>query len=104
MVYRKFKNITSLLLLMVFLLPSIVKLEHHHEHHDCISSKGDHYREYHDECAVCNYDFSVISMDFVAIEIPKIEQLSQYLIGDLPSNDSTPSQYFFLLRAPPLQI
>ncbi len=90
--------------MLVFLLPSIVKLEHHHEHNDCSSTNGDHYQEFHDKCAVCDYDFSVIFMDFIDIEIPKAEQLSQYLIDDLPVNDSTPAQYLYLLRGPPLQI
>jgi len=98
---RKFKNIASLLLLLVFLLPSIVKLEHHHEHFECKAKNEKHYHVLHEKCAVCNFEFSVFSSDFENIVLSKEQPLDKYCNNYKSVNYSTLSKYSFLLRAPP---
>jgi hypothetical protein len=98
---RKFKNITSLLLLLVFILPSIVKLEHHHEHFECKAKNEKHYHVFHEKCAVCNFEFSVFSSDFKNIVLPKEQPVAQYCNNYSSVNYSTLSKHSFLLRAPP---
>ena len=98
---RKFKNIASLLLLLVFLLPSIVKLEHHHEHFECKAKNEKHYHVLHEKCAVCNFEFSVFSSDFENIVLSKEQPLDKYCNNYKSVNYSTLPKYSFLLRAPP---
>ncbi len=98
---RKFKNITSLMLLAVFLLPPLVKFVHHHEHFECNAKNEAQYQEYHAKCAICNFEFSVFSLDFDTIIIPKNLPLTGYLNNYCSVIKSTFSKYSFLLRGPP---
>ncbi len=98
---RKFNNITSLLLLLVFLLPSIVKLEHHHEHVECNAKNEKHKHVFHEKCAVCNFEFSVFSSDLKKIVLTKEQPVAKYCNNYRSVNYSTFSKYSFLLRAPP---
>jgi hypothetical protein len=98
---RKFKNIASLFLLLVFILPSIVRLEHHHEHFECKAKNEKHYHVFHEKCAVCNFEFSIFSSDFEKIVLPKEQPVAKYCNNYRSVNYSTLSKYSFLLRAPP---
>ena len=101
---RKLKNITSLILLIVFLLPSIVKLEHHHKHFICTAKNEKHYHVLHEKCNICNFEFSVFSSDFENIDLQKEKPLDKYCNNYSSINYSTLSEYSFLLRAPPVFI
>jgi hypothetical protein len=98
---RKIKNITSLLLLLVFLLPSIVKLEHHHEHFNCHAENEKHLHNFHEKCAVCSFEFSDFSSDIEIIDTVNEKPLDNYSNSYSSIYYSTLSQYSFLLRAPP---
>jgi hypothetical protein len=98
---RRFKNITSLMLLAVFLLPSIIKFSHHHEHLDCNAENENQYQDYHSKCAVCNFEFSVFSLDYQIIVLQKSLPTVEYLNNYCSLKDSPFSKYSFLLRAPP---
>jgi hypothetical protein len=100
--FRKLKNIVSLLLLLVFLLPSIVKLEHHHEHFEYKASNEKHSHILHDKCIICNFEFPVFLFDFADFDFHK-ENPSEYFCNNYDSvYYSNFSQFSFLLRAPPL--
>lgn len=99
---KKIKNITSLLLLVVFLFPSIVKLEHHHEHFKCKAKNEKHYHVYHEKCAICSFEFSIFSSDIKNVDFQKEQPLSKYCNNYNSVNYSTLSNYSFLLRAPPI--
>jgi len=100
---RKFNNIASLLLLLVFLLPSIVKLEHHHEHFECKAKNEKHYHVSHEKCAVCCFEFSVFSSDFQNIALLNEQPVAKYCNSYRSVNCSILSKYTFLLRAPPFR-
>jgi hypothetical protein len=101
---RKFKNIVSLFFLLVFLLPSIVKLEHHHEHFECKAKNEQHYHAFHEKCAVCNFEFSVFSSDFENTVLTREQPSDKYCNSYRSVNYSTLSKYSFLLRAPPFRL
>ena len=98
----KLNNIISLLFLFGFLLPSVAKLEHHHEHFKCNAIGEKHLHVSHDKCVICDFEFSVFVTE---IEYPDLQ-------------DNKPDEYFcnlydsvyfsdlsklsFLLRAPPV--
>jgi hypothetical protein len=98
---RKFRNIVSLLLLSFFLIPSIVKLEHHHENIGGKAKNEKHYPSLHDRCVICNFEFSVFLSCSVEIDFQKDTTLFYFCNNYDSVYISNPSQFSFLLRAPP---
>lgn len=98
---RKSKNITSLLLLLVFLLPTIVKLEHHHEQVAFKAINEKQYQVSHEKCAICNFEFSVFFSSVENIDLQKENPFDSYCNNYNSRFNSNPSQFSFSLRAPP---
>ena len=99
----KLKNIASLFLLLVFLFPTIVIIEHHHEQFTCNAKNEKHYHEFHEKCSICSFEFSVYSSDIENIDLQKEKPLDNYFCNYSSLYYSNLSQYSFLLRAPPLK-
>lgn len=99
---RKFKNITSLLLLLVFLLPSIVKVEHHHEQVECKAKNEKHFHVLHEKCVICNFEFSVFLSSSENVESQKGNPLDNYSNNYNSQYHSNLSQFSFSLRGPPV--
>jgi len=53
---KKFKNIISITLVFVFLIPITIKLLdglfHHHNHFHCTVKKEKQFHEYHEKCPI----------------------------------------------------
>src|ERR1035437_4391516 len=99
---RKLKYIISLLLLLVFLLPTIVKLGHqHHEHFVCNAGSGKHFHEYHEKCSICNFEFASFLSGAENIDLQKETPVDRYSNNYSFHYSYSLSQYSFLLRAPP---
>jgi hypothetical protein len=82
-------------------MPSIVKLKHHHDHGEPAAITEHPSQEYHDNCVICNFEFSV----FLSVE-GKVyfeeEDHPKYYLNDYASvHFQNLSQFNFLLRAPP---
>ena len=102
---RKLRNITSLLLLLVFLLPSIVKFEHHHEHSELNAKNEKNSQVLYGKCGICNFEFFVFLSDFGNIDLQDEKPLANYCNIYNCLYYSNLSQFSYLLRAPPgLQI
>ena len=101
---RKLKKITSILLLLVFLLPSIVKIEHQHEHFICKAKNEKHFHVFHEKCYICNFEFSVFSSDIEHNDLIKGKPFDNYRNNYLSVNDPLYSKFSFLLRAPPFKL
>ena len=99
---RRFKNITSLLVLLVFLLPSIAKLEHHHEHFECKAKNDKHYHSLHEKCLICNFEFSVFLSKSENIDLQKENPIDNYFNNYHSQYYSDLSLFSFSLRAPPV--
>jgi hypothetical protein len=97
----KFKNIISLLLLLVFLLPTIVKLEHHHQHHIYQAKNEKQFRVFQDKCVICNFEFSVFLPAIENIELQNEDPIDCYSNNYKSLHICNLSQYSFALRAPP---
>lgn len=99
--HGKFHNIVAIVLLCVFLLPPIAKLEHHHNNkavHSVISAHGTTYRE---KCAICSFEFSVFLADISNFD-PQTESPSDnYSINYNSRCNSDLLSFCILLRAPP---
>lgn len=99
---KKLNYITSILLVFVFLAPSIVKLEHHHEHFVCNAKSDKHYHNFHEKCKICFFDFSVFSLDVKKNNIKNEQPSDRYSENYHFNCFSLLPKYSFLLRAPPL--
>lgn len=99
----KFKKITSSILLLVFLMLSVVKLEHRYDHFLCKAENEKHYHDLHRECSVCNSEFPVFlksAENFHSVkEIPSDAYRNNYSTR----NNFNPDEFSFLLRAPPFR-
>jgi hypothetical protein len=102
-VISKFRNIVSLTLLLVFIFPSIVKLEHHHEHFICKAKNEQHLHEFHENCFVCNFEFSVFSSDHDEIVIQNEQPEDKYTNNYSLVHYTNHAGYSFSLRAPPVK-
>ncbi|OFX48907.1 MAG: hypothetical protein A2046_07955 [Bacteroidetes bacterium GWA2_30_7] len=99
---KKLKNIISILLVLILLMPSIVKLEHSHEKFICNSKNLKHLHTFHQQCEVCNFEFSVFLSEKDDIALEKTELTDSYTNCYTALNLPNLSKYTFLLRAPPV--
>jgi len=99
---RKFKSLISLLLLVIFLFPTVVKIEHHHEHFVCHAKTEKHLHEKHENCQICKFEFSLFTEEYQTIKSHKEEFNILYFEYFQDCNICNKSQYSFLLRAPPV--
>ena len=83
-------------------MPAIVKLEHHHEHFICKAKNEKHLHDYHKQCAVCSFEFSVFASDNINIDSNKNTPSDKYCNNYSSIDYSALSKYTFLLRAPPV--
>jgi hypothetical protein len=100
---RKLKNIASILLLFVFLFPSIIKLEHQHEQFICKAKSEKHYHIFHEKCGICMFEFSAFSSDIEKIDLQKEKSLTNYCNNYRSVSNINSSPFSFLLRAPPFE-
>jgi len=97
----KRKYITSLLLLMIFLMPSVVKLEHHHDHGEPSANTEPSSCEFHENCVICNFEFSVFLSVDGEVFFEEEDRPSYYLNDYSSVHFQNLSHFNFLLRAPP---
>jgi hypothetical protein len=98
---RRFKHIVSLLLLLIFIFPSIVKLEHKHDHVESKVINEKNSNVFKDKCPICNFEFSIFLSTVENIDLPKDNPLDNYRNNYNSRYNSNLSQFSFLLRAPP---
>jgi len=99
-VVRKIKIVLSLFMLAVLLVPSVIKLDHHHDFY-IVPAAGNQLTVTHERCAVCSFEFSIFLPDDAAITSGRVEEVRQ----EFPLHDTrhyiSVSEYTYLLRAPP---
>jgi len=100
---RKLKNITSLLLLLVLLLPSVVKLEHRHQNLVCNVKNEKNSQVINGKCGICDFEFYVFLSGFGNTDLTCEKPLNNYLDNYHCTYYSNLSQFSYLLRAPPGQ-
>jgi hypothetical protein len=96
------RNGMAIFMVAIFLLPTMVKLEHHHDHFVCKAKTEKHFHDHHEKCQICSFEFSVfMSEEFFSLPENPISfggYINDYKVG----NFSTTPDYTFLLRAPPV--
>ncbi len=102
---KTIKHIAALILLWVFLFPSMVKLEHHHDVYKIDRSvDGKQFNVFHEQCYVCSFEFSLFSADSLTPDFRNEKLLVDYCCNYKWAYYSSLSNYSFLLRAPPALI
>jgi len=98
---RKFKYITSVLLIFVFLLDTVVKIEHHHKHYAIDFKNERHDTVLQNNCLICNFEFPVFISSTVNSHLQNTDHSDAYLITYNSRYNSNLTRFSFLLRAPP---
>jgi len=99
---KKLKHIASLLLVLVFLAPTMVKLGHHHDHFRCKTPEVNHFHEHHEKCEICKFEFSIFSTDEDDLTKQKIRPSDHFKNNYQSLKFPNHSQFSSLLRAPPV--
>lgn len=103
---KKLKNIISLTLVFVFMIPISIKLLdgffHHHDHFHCTAKNEKHFHEYHQKCPILTFKLSFFLVEKHFQTTQKyyyyVKQSDHYRFVYCCNN----SKYSFLLRAPPI--
>lgn len=88
-------------MLAVFLWPSVVKLEHHHDHCEEHSCCGASVEKEHEKCEICTFEFSVFTDEAEDPIFADERILTVGLVPNLVRKCADHDGYIFLLRAPP---
>ena len=83
-------------------MPSIVKLEHHHEHFVCNAKNEKHFHQKHENCSVCSFEFLVFLTEKNYLASANIDLTDNCNIRLYVCQYSALTKYSFLLRAPPV--
>lgn len=82
-------------------MPSIVKLEHHHDHTKLKAGYEIQFNSLHEKCAICNFEFSFFLTGIKKIELLKENPLVNYCNKYHSVYFSNLPHFSSLLRAPP---
>ncbi|MBP7497671.1 MAG: hypothetical protein KA792_08425, partial [Bacteroidales bacterium] len=86
---------------IILLFPTIIKLEHHHEHFVCSAKNEKHFHNEHHKCIVCSFEYSLFIdySSFKATEKNYFNDIfSNFYLASFYSNNAKNN---VLLRAPP---
>lgn len=100
---KVFKIFVSLFLMVAFLMPSIVKLEHHHEHDICNDHHEVNVHKYQEKCDVCSFEFSLFSTDNIDVVFEREIMTDGYNDNHKSAHYSKFLNFTFQLRAPPIR-
>ena len=98
-----FRKIVSVFILVAFLMPSIVKMEHHHNHHFCNAKNEKHLHVKQELCSICSFEFSVFASDIFIVDLQNDKQLDSYIDNYRSLYRFSHPKFSFQLRAPPCQ-
>ena len=99
---RKMKVIASVVLLIVFLIPSIAKIQHHHQYSSYNAINEKPAACIRDNCPICNFEFSVFIPSISNIEFQSNIYSDKFINHYNSSNNSRIPGYAFSLRGPPV--
>jgi hypothetical protein len=94
----------AIFMMVILLLPSVVKLEHHHDHFVCHAKTEKHYHTYHPACPICNFEFSIFSVNSIEKSNVKVVRDFKYMASLYEFIHTRLFDYSFLLRAPPFKL
>ncbi len=106
--YNKLKNIISIALLVILLSPMSIKLIdsefHHHDHFVCTAKNVKHFHQHHEICQIPGYVLSLFSLKKGIKLTEKTTYIHKLFVAYNASYNDNKTQFFYSLRAPPLNI
>lgn len=99
--HKHIRQVFSLMMVFMLMMPSLVKIDHHHEEFVCNAQDEKHLHEHHDECAICHFEFSLFNKPDDVLLSAKEIALCQPAFGHYESFVSSSSSFTFYLRGPP---
>lgn len=97
----KIRVIGAWLMVMVLLLPSLAKIEHHHDDFVCKAQNEKHIHNQHETCYVCHFEFSLFSVPPTVLSVCKNDFPVLQMPVLLVVHFTDLSRFTFLLRGPP---
>ncbi len=99
------KNIISILLAAILLMPIIIKFAdgqfHHHHHYSNFSANSLTFEDYHKNCPIASFEYSLFQSNIVNYEPGKYFTADRLTVLQPKESLSNYFDYSFLLRAPP---
>jgi hypothetical protein len=103
---KNIKNIVSIFLVLIFLMPIATKFfdAFFHHHHDVCFSNTDIscFHEYHKKCPILNFELSFYSLVKQFKKTQKVKYCDAFKIDYFFVYSCNHSKFSFLLRAPPI--
>lgn len=97
---RRYTRYVSFFLIFIFLFPSVVKLEHHHQRTDCQHSEKS-CQTFHENCPICDFHFSLFTDQTEKIEFEILFHFDRYNKQYKTPHTVSFTNLPFLYRAPP---
>ena len=98
----KFKNSISLFLMVLFFIPSVIKMEHHHDYFKNKINTESHSSDIQKQCPICKFELPAFSSSLeknrLQMEVPSSRSCNNYCSIFY----SIHSEFSFLLRGPPV--
>ena len=99
---QRLKNSFFLMLVLIFLAPSIVKLGHEHKEFLCNAKTEKHFHTYHENCEICQFAFSLFKSEDYLINWKTKLPTGNYSNTYCSLLNTCKPKFLFQLRAPPI--
>jgi len=101
-----YRKLLSIFLIILFISPLLIKWTHflyvHHEHHHISFSDKSEFKEKHEKCPICAFEFVEFINNKKLQNTGNPESFSVYHSAFIQNACITKSNYSFYLRAPPV--
>lgn len=99
--HKHIRSVLSLMMAIIFMMPLLVKMEHHHDPFVCHADSEKHLHEHHDDCAICHFEFSLFNRPDDTILPAKAIRLCSQVAEAYQSFVPSGTAHTFFLRGPP---
>ena len=101
------KNIISILLAAILLMPIIAKFadgqfHHHYRHNSTFSANTLKFENYHEDCPIASFEYSLFQSSIHKYKPVKCSVADRLTVLQSKESLSNYFDYSFLLRAPPI--
>jgi hypothetical protein len=99
---RKFINGISVVAVLILFMPTIARINHHHDPVACWAKSEKHLQDLHERCPVCSFEFSLFLAERPVIASSKTEFPDNFKIQISDCHFPDSSKFSSFLRAPPI--
>jgi hypothetical protein len=96
---KRLIKVTSCILIILLILPSVAKLQH--KHHNLADGANNISASFNEVCCICSFEFPLFVKPFEEIHLSPKRFFSCYSDFNITDNYSSQLSYILSLRAPP---